>query len=90
MSRPTEIMFVASATSTWSLLEKSWLKPPLGLGHLVGADAGGQFHRLVVDASVYEETVNFAHALAAAVAGQLGCSLRLRPPAAPRQAPEGC
>ena len=46
MSRPTEIMLVASATSTGlpSLAERQ-LEPLLGLGDLVGRDARGQLQR---------------------------------------------
>ena len=40
MSRPTEIMLVASATSTRSLVVERQRQPPLGLGDLVGAARG--------------------------------------------------
>ena len=42
MSRPTEIMFVASATSTAVFLVERQGQPALGLGDLVGGHAGGQ------------------------------------------------
>ena len=68
MSRPTEIMFVAMATSTCSVALKAACQAPLRLGHLVGAHAAGQLHDLVGDLAVGEQARRFAHALAAAVA----------------------
>ena len=66
MSRPTEIMFVASAQSTRSPI--SWngaLEPPARLGDLVGGDARGQLHDLGERLAVLEEPGLLADALAA-------------------------
>ena len=70
MSRPTEIMFVAMATSTRSFSQNGRASRRLASATLSVLTRRGQLDRLVGDLAVLEQALRLADPLAAAVAGQ--------------------
>ena len=73
MSRPTEIMFVARATSTRSFSRNGRASRRLASATLSVLTREVSSTGFVGDLPVLEQPVDLAHALAAAVAARRGC-----------------